>query len=221
MMNFIEEELNYTFKNKDLLKVALTHPSYVDADYNNERLEFLGDAVLELVISDYLYNNFDLPEGKMTRLRANIVCTESLATAALKLKIGKQLFLGKGEVLSGGQKRHSNLANAFEAIMGAIFLDSNFDTVKKVILSALKDNIKLATEGKIYKDYKSRLQEYVQQNPNTSVKYLDVDATGPEHDQVFTAQVVINGVPETKGKGKTKKEAQQQAAKAYILKNNI
>ncbi len=214
----LQECINYRFLNPHLLDHALTHSSSNSENYNNERLEFLGDAVVELVISEYIYKNLNLPEGQMTRLRANIVCTESLALAAQQIHLGDELKLGKGEALTGGKKRRSNLANAFEALMGAIFLDSNFDTVKKILLTLLEENIENAIKGKLVKDYKSKLQEYIQQNPSNTIEYIDVDRTGPEHDTVFTCQVVINGRPETKGKGKTKKEAQQEAAKNYLHK---
>lgn len=218
--NTVEELIGYNFTNKNILETALTHPSFSNVKYNNERLEFLGDAVVELVISEYLYKHLNLPEGKMTRLRANIVCTESLSKAAENLQLGYELRLGKGEYLTGGQKRRSNLANVFEAVMGGIFLDSNYETVKKVILTVLDENIQMALEGKLVNDYKTRLQELVQSKPDNTISYEDMGTSGPEHDQVFTVQVVINGIPQTTGKGKTKKEAQQEAAKAYLQRKN-
>lgn len=216
--SIVEEKIGYIFSNKDIIQTALTHPSYSVVDYNNERLEFLGDAVLELVISEFLYKNLSLPEGKMTKLRANIVCTESLSKAAEQLHLGKELRLGKGEVLTGGHKRRSNLANVFEAVMGGIFLDSNYETVRDVILKVLHENIEMAMEGKLVNDYKTKLQELIQKDPNSTIYYHDLKATGPEHDQVFTVEVVINGKSQAQGKGKTKKEAQQEAAKNYLAK---
>lgn len=217
----VEENIGYTFKDKDLIITALTHSSYVQGGINNERLEFLGDAVLELVISEFLYKNLNVPEGRMTRLRANIVCSESLAKAAVEVHFGDYLRMGKGELSTGGKKRRSNLANVFEAMMGAIFLDSNYETVKEVILRLLKHNIQLAFEGKLVKDYKTELQERIQRSPGRTIRYVDLDAKGPEHDQVFTAQVVIDDKPRTIGKGKTKKEAQQEAAKNLLRKEKI
>lgn len=216
-----ENRIGYTFKNKETLITALTHSSYSQNHKNNERLEFLGDAVLELVISEYLYKTQDLPEGRMTRLRANIVCTESLAKAASQAHFGDELRMGKGELLTGGKKRKSNLANVFEAVMGGIFLDSNYETVREVILRLLADNIEMALEGKLVKDYKTELQERVQQHPGKTISYKDLEARGPEHDQIFTAQLIIDGKPTTTGKGKTKKEAQQEAAKAYLRSGKI
>lgn len=217
----VEREIGYTFKKKDLIITALTHSSYAQNTINNERLEFLGDAVLELVISEFLYKNLNVPEGRMTRLRANIVCSESLAKAAVEAHFGDHLRMGKGELSTGGKKRRSNLANVFEAVMGAIFLDSDYATVQEVILRLLKHNIELAFDGKLVKDYKTELQERIQKSPGRTIRYQDLEAKGPEHDQVFTAQVVIDNIPRTIGKGKTKKEAQQEAAKAFLRSNQI
>lgn len=217
----IEERLGYTFRNKEYLITALTHSSYGQNQPNNERLEFLGDAVLELVISEYLYRRLRLPEGQMTRLRANIVCTESLANAAQKNHFGDYLRMGKGEQATGGKNRRSNLANVFEAVMGGIFLDSNYETVQRVILNLLSESIELAIEGKLFKDYKTALQERVQQHPGMTIRYEDLFSTGPEHDQVFTTGLIIDGKTVAQGRGKTKKEAQQEAAKAYLLSGKI
>ncbi len=211
-----EQRIGYTFKDSSLLKTALTHSSFAQHQPNNERLEFLGDAVLELVISEYLFKSFSLSEGKMTRLRANIVCSESLAKAASALGLGEELRLGKGELHSGGRTRRSNLANVFEAVIGAIFLDSNFETVREVILRLLQDNIILAKQGRLVKDYKTELQERVQQKPGRTIEYKDAEVVGPEHDQIFTAKLIIDGKAVSEGRGKTKKEAQQEAAKEAL-----
>lgn len=212
----IENRIGYTFTDKALLKTAFTHSSYAQYQPNNERLEFLGDAVLELVISAFLYKELSLSEGRMTRLRANIVCTESLARAAARLGFGNELRMGKGELCTGGRTRRSNLANVFEALMGGIFLDAGYEQARDVALSLLGENIDLALQGKLVKDYKTELQERVQQHPGHTIEYADLDVSGPEHAQIFTAELRIDGAPVATGSGKTKKEAQQEAAKACL-----
>ncbi|MGI6109877.1 MAG: ribonuclease III [Eubacteriaceae bacterium] len=215
-MNKTEEKIKYCFKNRGLLTTALTHSSWSQHGENNERLEFLGDAVLELVISEYLYRNFSLAEGKMTKLRANIVCTESLSLAAQELGLGEQLRLGKGERNTGGSNRRSNLANVFEAVMGAVFLDSDYKTVSEVILRVLAENIELARAGKLVKDYKTELQEQIQKEQGHTIEYRDLDATGPDHDRVFNTELLIDNCEAGTGSGKTKKEAEQEAAKSWL-----
>lgn len=216
-MKTLEEKIGYHFKDKELLKLALTHSSKKGIRVNNERLEFLGDAVLELVISEYLFANKKLSEGKMTKLRASIVCAESLSKAAQRLHLGSYLILGKGEAVTGGRDRRSNLANAFEAVLGAIFKDSNFEVVRTIILNLLEENIKNALEGKLFKDYKTTLQEQIQKHGENVIEYVLIDAIGPEHDKVFQVELQINHISQYSGKGKSKKEAEQNAAKAYLI----
>ena len=215
-MNDTEERIRYCFKNRGLLTTALTHSSYSQHGENNERLEFLGDAVLELVISEYLYKNLNLAEGKMTKLRANIVCSESLSSAAQGLGLGDQLRLGQGERITGGSRRRSNLANVFEAVIGAVFLDSDYETAREVILRLLSENIELALAGKLVKDYKTELQEQIQKHPGRTIEYRDLEATGPDHNRVFHTELLIDGEKVTQGSGKTKKEAEQEAAKSWL-----
>ncbi len=215
-MNKIEEKINYQFKNKRLLQEALTHSSYTGNKMDNERLEFLGDAVLELVISEYLYSHHSFKEGVMTRLRANIVCSESLTMAAKNLGLGNYLIMGKGEVVTGGRRRKSNLSNAFEAVMGAVFLDSGYDNTKRVVLNSLKKNIALSLEGKLVKDYKTELQEYIQQYENNILEYTLVNSEGPEHDKTFYIHLKHNHKTVSNGSGKSKKEAEQNAARDYL-----
>ena len=219
-MERIETKINYQFKNRDLLKLALTHSSHVGESVNNERLEFLGDAVLELVTSEYLYNLNKYSEGQMTKLRASIVCAESLSKAAYELSLGDYLLLGKGELVTGGRKRKSNLADAFEAVLGAIFLDSDYETVKVIILDLLKENIQLALKGDLNNDYKTALQEQIQKQSNNVIEYVLKRAEGPEHDKTFYIELHINGKKESEGSGKSKKEAEQQAAKNYLKANH-
>ncbi|MGL4606743.1 MAG: ribonuclease III [Eubacteriaceae bacterium] len=212
----IEKKINYVFKNKDLLKVALTHSSHSGNAINNERLEYLGDAVLELIISEYLYRFHKLSEGKMTKIRSNIVCAESLSKASSQLKLGENLLLGKGEIVTGGRRRKSNLANAFEALVGAIFLDSDFESTRKVVLSLLKENIALALSGGLVKDYKTELQEKIQKNNDNVIEYILEKSEGPEHNKTFYINLYFNGECVGKGVGKSKKEGEQDAAKNYL-----
>jgi len=214
----IEEKIDYRFKKKDLLKVALTHSSHSGNSTNNERLEFLGDAVLELIISEYLFLSHKLSEGKMTKIRSNIVCAESLSKAAYELQLGDHIFLGKGEIVTGGRQRKSNLANAFEALIGAVFLDSNFEITRKVVLKVLESNIQLALSGALVKDYKTELQEYIQKNNDNVIEYVLDRSEGPEHNKTFYIKLIFNGDCVSHGIGKSKKEGEQDAAKNYLLK---
>ena len=214
----IEEKIDYRFKKKDLLKVALTHSSHSGNSTNNERLEFLGDAVLELIISEYLFLAHKLSEGKMTKIRSNIVCAESLSKAAYELQLGDHIFLGKGEIVTGGRQRKSNLANAFEALIGAVFLDSNFEMTRKVVLKVLESNIQLALSGALVKDYKTELQEYIQKNNDNVIEYVLDRSEGPEHNKTFYIKLIFNGECVSDGIGKSKKEGEQDAAKNYLMK---
>ena len=214
----IEEKIDYRFRKKDLLKVALTHSSHSGNSTNNERLEFLGDAVLELIISEYLFLSHKLSEGKMTKIRSNIVCAESLSKAAYELQLGDHIFLGKGEIVTGGRQRKSNLANAFEALIGAVFLDSNFEMTRKVVLKVLESNIQLALSGALVKDYKTELQEYIQKNNDNVIEYVLDRSEGPEHNKTFYIKLIFNGECVSDGIGKSKKEGEQDAAKNYLMK---
>ena len=212
----LESRLGYHFKKSVILEEALTHSSVGEA-FNNERLEYLGDAVLELTITEYLFHLGHLSEGEMTKLRASIVCSESLSRAAGAISLGDYLIMGKGEAVTGGRKRRSNLENAFEAVLGAVFLDSDFQSAKEVTLNLLSENIELALAGKLVNDYKTKLQEQIQQYGDRGIEYVLESATGPEHDKTFRVSLWINHRRETEGVGKTKKEAEQNAAKAYLI----
>ncbi len=214
--NQLEAQLGYQFKNRVILEEALTHSS-VGETFNNERLEFLGDAVLELTVSEYLFHLGHLSEGEMTRFRASVVCSESLSRAANAISLGDYLIMGKGEDVTGGRKRRSNLENAFEAIIGAVFLDSDFEQAKAMTLRLLADNMELALAGKLVNDYKTKLQEQIQQHGNSVIEYVLESASGPEHNKTFCVSLRINHHRETEGSGKTKKEAEQNAAKAYLM----
>lgn len=217
----LQEQLGIAFNDQKLLKQAFTHSSYVNEHRHkefsdNERLEFLGDAVLELAVSQYLYRqNRNMAEGEMTKLRASIVCEPSLMDFASDLKFGEYILLGKGEEQTGGRTRPALLADAFEAFLGALYLDQGFDTA----LEFLNDHVfpKISTGAFSHAmDYKSQLQELVQQYKNQSAEYIIVDENGPSHNKEFVAQVVIKGNVSGVGVGRTKKEAEQRAAKRAL-----
>ncbi|WP_152656422.1 ribonuclease III [Oceanobacillus sp. CFH 90083] len=219
----LEQKLEITFQQKGLLKEAFTHSSYVneykkDKLNDNERLEFLGDAVLELAVSQYLYrNNQEMPEGEMTKLRAAIVCEASLTVFAKQLGFGQYILLGKGEDKTGGRERPAILADAFEAFLGALYLDRGFDAVLSFLNTHIFPTLTVDTSTSVM-DYKSHLQEIVQQQKDRKIEYQIIDERGPSHHKEFIAQVVIQGEPAGKGNGRTKKEAEQKAAKAALEK---
>lgn len=217
-MHTLEEKIEYTFKNKELLKEALTHSSYANeggARYNNERMEFLGDSVLSIVSTEYLYKRFpDMPEGKLSKLRSSLVCTSSLSNFARELDLGSYLYLGKGERNSGGADRDSILENAFEALIAAIYLDGGIEPAKKHILRFLARDVE--TEHVSFKDYKTTLQEIIQQNPDERLNYVLVDEFGPDHDKTFVVEIHLNSNVVATGKGRSKKQAEQEAAKEVL-----
>lgn len=215
-------KINKFFTNPSILETALTHRSWVNEHPNqrgnNERLEFLGDAVLEFIISKELYNRFpDKEEGYLTALRANLVNTSNLASVAEKLGIGNLLFLSKGEEETGGRTNQSILADTIEAIIGGIYLDGGIEKseefIKEFILSSLDDKL-----AQPLKDAKSLLQELVQAKGYPAPKYEVVSETGPDHDKTFSIQVIINGKAQAIGTGKNKSEAAQDAAKKALSK---
>lgn len=222
-LNQLEKKVGIIFKQKNLLKEAFTHSSYVN-EYkksklkDNERLEFLGDAVLELAVSQYLYkNNQEMPEGEMTKLRAAIVCEASLTVFAKQLDFGKYILLGKGEDKTGGRERPAILADAFEAFLGALYLDQGFDVVLDFLHTHIFPPLIVDASTSVM-DYKSHLQEIVQQQKDSQIEYQIIDERGPSHHKEFIAQVVIQGVAAGKGSGRTKKEAEQKAAKSALEK---
>lgn len=217
------KKYNLKFKNYALLETALTHSSYVNEhrlenSENNERLEFLGDAVLELAMSEFLYKNYDkLSEGEMTKLRAQHVCEPALVTYANKIGLGKYLRLGKGEELSGGRSRPALLADAFEALLGAIYLDLGYEAVYNFLNIVV---FPLLKEGKFVNviDYKSKLQELVQTDNTRSIRYEIISETGPAHNKTFISEVYMDDIKMGVGNGHTKKEAEQNAAKVALEK---
>lgn len=212
----IEEVIGYKFKNPNLLKIALTHSSYAHENGNteyNEKIEFLGDAVLELISSEYIFSTYkQLTEGEMTKARAYAVCEESLAEIAHRYGFSDFLLVGKCEGKTDGKYRASILADSVEAVIGAIYLDSGIEAAKAFILpNLLKRFEDFITRGN--KDYKTQLQEKLQVHGEAKIEYVIVDSTGPEHDKVFMAEVYCDGKLLGAGKGKNKKEAEMAAAK--------
>ena len=219
-MEALEKNLNYQFNNKELLLNALTHSSYANEARrgitSNERLEFLGDSVLSVIVADYLYKNFSsLPEGELTKLRASLVCEKSLCSFSRELEIGKFLRLGKGEEKNGGKERDSILADAFEAVLAAMYLDGGMEVARKHVMRFILDELK-HTDDEVFKDYKTALQEIIQRNPEESVSYFLTDEKGPDHDKIFTVEVRLNSNVIGTGKGKSKKQAEQMAAKQAL-----
>ena len=218
-LEVLEENIGYTFKNKELLKNALTHRSYafekkVDS---NEKLEFLGDSILEFISSKYLYSHYpNLSEGEMTKVRATIVCEDSLYKIAKKHNFSDFLYLGKSEHTSNIEVRPAIMADSVEAVIAAIYFDSNLEQVEKFIIDNLKDATEEATKHIGEKDYKTILQEIVQRNGEVDLEYKIINETGPDHDKTFTAQVICNGKILAEGIGKTKKAAHMEAAKKAI-----
>jgi ribonuclease-3 len=211
----IEQKLGTAFANPVLLNQSLTHSSY-GHDYNlpdNERLEFLGDAVLKLVISEYIYNKFpERAEGDLTKIRASVISDETLAGVARKLVLGDYLLLSENEKKTGGTKRKSNMANAFEAVIGGVYLDAGLGKVRDLLVDSLRDEVeKLARAGYI-RDYKSALQEYAQKRKWELPHYIVVKETGPKHRRVFWMEVKIKGRNYGVGRGRNKKEAEQRSA---------
>ena len=219
-MEFLQKKLNHKFNNVELLKNALTHSSYaneVRAYYgSNERLEFLGDSILSIIVSEYIYKQFPkMPEGELTRLRASLVCEKSLCSFARELELGKYLLLGKGEAHNGGRERDSILADAFEAVLAAIYLDAGMEKAREHVMNFVLREINDKNDDG-FKDYKTVLQEIIQQNPEEKVSYELIGESGPDHNKHFVVQVKINNNIIGKGGGKSKKEAEQQAARVAL-----
>jgi len=213
----IEKILLIKFNNLNFLDVALTHSSFANqkaqVDYN-ERMEFLGDSVLELTISEYLFNNYNEKlEGELTKLRSLIVCENSLYEIAKKWKLGGYINMSRGEELTGGRTRVSILADAVEAILAAIYLDQGFDSVSKFILKNFHDTISKACTNEIVLDYKTKLQENLQKNGEIDIQYNMIGFDGPPHKRIFYMEVIIDGISKGKGEGYSKKEAEQNAAR--------
>ncbi len=210
-----EKNINYKFKNKELLKTALTHTSYANEHkiQSNEKLEFLGDAILEFVTSEYLYKNHkNLKEGEMTKVRATVVCEESLYKVALKHNFSDFLIIGKSELSCKGNEKPAILADSVEAVIAAMFLDSGIENVKKFVLDNLKEEVEIASKNVGKKDYKTVLQEELQKHGTVHIEYNIIKEEGPDHSKVFTAEVKCNGKQLAIGRGSNKKQAEMEAA---------
>ncbi len=214
-MEPLEKSLGVSFLNKSLLIQSMTHSSYGHEKSvpDNERLEFLGDAVLKLAITEYLYNKFpERAEGDLTKIRASVISDETLGVIGRKLNLGDYLLLSENELKSGGQKRKSNLANAYEALLGALYLDAGLGKVRDLILDNLRDEVEKVSRAGYIRDYKSALQEYAQKHKRELPHYRVVKESGPRHRRVFWMEVKIKGRRYGVGRGANKKEAEQRAA---------
>ena len=214
--------MDYKFKNATLLNTAMTHSSYANEHrsshlHHNERLEFLGDSVLGFVTADYLFNTFsELPEGELTKLRAAVVGEGALCGFARELGIQEQIRLGLGEETGGGRDRDSILADATEALLGAIYLDGGIEPARAFVLRFIPPKVEIAIEGGAFKDYKTMLQEIVQKNKQETLEYRLAGQSGPDHDKRFTMELLLNSNVFASGTGKSKKEAEQFAAKKAL-----
>ena len=217
----LQDKIGYQFNNVSLLKEALTHSSYANEHRSqniryNERLEFLGDAVLSIVVSDYIFKNCpELPEGELTKLRASLVCEKSLYEFAKKIDLGNYLLLSKGERNNGGADRPSILSDAVEALIAAIYIDGGMKSASKHILNFVIPEIKNSKKKRI-NDYKTTLQEIIQKNPGEQLEYVLVNESGPDHNKHFVVEVHLNSNVIGKGGGRSKKEAEQQAAREAL-----
>lgn len=214
-----EEIIDYKFKDKNLIFTALSHSSFVNENRkhhkSNERLEFLGDSVLSIVVSDYIFEHYTfLPEGELTKIRASLVCERALFEFAKKIKLGDYIMLGKGEESTGGRNRPSVLSDAFEAVIAAIYLDGGLDAARKYVLKFIPKDFD--PEHYHVTDYKTILQEVIQRNPEEIVEYVLKDEKGPDHKKQFTVQVMLNSNVIGEGVGKNKKNAEQMAAKQAL-----
>ncbi len=217
-----EDELIYQFQDASLMTTAMTHSSYANEHrdlhmQNNERLEFLGDSILGLVSADYVFHRYpNVPEGQLTKVRAAVVCEKTLYEVAKELGLDRHLLLGHGEEMGGGRERPSILADSVEAMIGAIYLDGGLEAARTFIMTFLPEKVDLAEAGHAFRDYKTALQEIVQKNRQETLSYRLSDESGPDHDKRFTVQVLLNSNIFAEGIGRSKKEAEQMAARAAL-----
>lgn len=223
----LQNLLNYQFTDEKLLLLALTHSSFANERKNekteyNERLEFLGDSVLGLVISRYVYeSNKESMEGELTKIRSKIVCESTLAECAREIDLGAYMRFGKGEELTGGRTRKSILADAMEALIASLYLDGGFDVAKRVIFDLMDEKIVMAEKGLIVDDYKTHLQELVQMQKDNRIKYELIEESGPDHRKTFKTAVKLNGDTIGIGEGRSKKESEQEAAKSALRSGKV
>lgn len=219
MIDF-ESQIQYQYKNKKLMQEALTHSSFVNEGRkhikNNQRLEFLGDSVLSIIVAQHLFEHYThLPEGELTKLRAYLVCEKSLHQFALQIQLGEYLILGKGEENTGGRERPSILADAFEAVIASIYLDGGLEAAKKFVLRFVPDELDVEKVTYV-SDYKTALQEIIQKNKEEKIEYVIVGEQGPDHNKTFTVEVHLNSNVIGVGTGRSKKQAEQFAAKEAL-----
>lgn len=221
-IDLLQQIIKYKFHNINYLKTALAHTSYVNENKklkikSNERQEFLGDSVLSLVVADYLFKHYaNLPEGELTKLRASLVCERTLSNFAHEIRLGDFLVLGKGEDSAGGRKKPSILADGFEALIAAIYLDADFKTSATFILRFVKSYLDKEKKD-VFIDYKTILQEIVQQHPDEKLNYCLIGEDGPDHDKCFTIELTLNNDIVSRGTAKSKKNAEQLAAKEALI----
>ncbi|MBQ7921973.1 MAG: ribonuclease III [Clostridia bacterium] len=223
----LENTIGYTFQNKEILKEALTHSSYSNEMKSkgvrqpcNERLEFLGDSVLSIIVSSYLFEAYrDIQEGDLTKIRAAVVCEKALSKFAMQIKLGEYISLGHGEAMNNGRERASILADAFEALLAAIYLDSgeNFETVRSFLLPYIKNELEYIQNNGVFMDYKTTLQQIVQQVEGEKLEYVLVGESGPDHNKLFSVEARLNSNVIGKGSAHSKREAEQIAAKEALI----
>jgi len=216
----LEQRIGYQFQNKKYLRRALTHSSYSNESRekpeSNERMEFLGDAVLSLVVSNYIFHRFHLDEGDLTKIRASMVCEKSLFRFAQEIDLGSELYLGRGEEQMGGRTRPSIVSDAFEALIAAIFLDGGLESAGKFVLRFVREELDTGEQRGGFVDYKTMLQEIIQKNPEEKVSYVLVGENGPDHDKHFLVEVRLNSNVIGRGESRSKKGAEQLAAKEAL-----
>ncbi len=222
----LQNKIGYTFNDVELLKIALTHTSYANEHKkkmikHNERLEFLGDSVLSLIITTYLFKNLsNIPEGELSRIRSTIVCENSLKLSGDEFNLSQYIYMGKGEEQTGGRGRSSIVSDAMEALIASIYLDSGYENAEIFVLRQMADIIEKAIQGKLFKDYKTQYQEVIQKQSNAKIEYIVVSEEGPDHQKVFTVSLLLNDTVVSTGKGRSKKVAEQKAAEIALEKMN-
>ena len=218
--NDCQRSLGISFRDESLLEQAFVHPSYLNENRNvarpgNERLEFLGDAILNFIVAERLYEEFpELTEGKLTEIRASLVCRDTLAQLASSLKLGDWLLLGQGEEANGGRSKPSNLADALEALVGALYLEQGLGEARRFLLSQLKPELEMIKAGKMIPNYKALVQELIQGQGRPTPIYRLVETTGPDHSKEFTSEILVEGEALGRGTGMSKKAAESHAARA-------
>ncbi len=219
-MEELQKLIGYRFHDEKLLFEALSHSSFANENKktrrSNERLEFLGDSVLSVIVSDHIFKHFKhIPEGELTKLRASLVCETALYEFSKRIRLGEMIFLGKGEELTGGRERPSIVSDAFEAVIAAIYLDGGMEAARPYVLSFIPKDI-TPQGAKNFHDYKTELQEVIQRNPEEKIVYQLVDESGPDHDKRFTVRVMLNSNVIGEGEGRSKKSAEQSAAREAL-----